>query len=82
MLPLFHISQRNYYTYFELNINNIKETWEDINLLYNNDSVTSDPTEIPDILNKHFASTEHTLASKIAHSEELLQYLPRLSFLE
>ena len=82
-MPLFHISERNYcYTYFELNINNIRKICEDTNLLYTNDSVTSDLTKTPDILNKQFASTGQTLASKIAHSEELLRYLPTLSFSE
>ena len=48
----------------------------------NNDSITSDPTEILNILNKHFASIGQTLASKIAHSEEFSQYLRRLLFSE
>ena len=96
MLLLSRISKRNcYHTYFELNISNIRKTWEGRNLLINkkeevitslkrlnNDSVSSGPTEIPNILNKHFASIGHTLASKVAHSEEFWQYLPRLSFSE
>ena len=100
MLLLSRISKTNYYhNYFELNINNIRKTWEGINLLINqkkkksdkvitslrrpnNDSATSDPTEIPNILNKHFASIGHTLASKIGHSKEFSQYLPGLSFSE
>ena len=36
----------------------------------NDNSITSDPTEIPDILNKHFASIGHKLASKIQTSVE------------
>ena len=99
VLLLSCISERNYYhTYFELNIDNIKKTWQGINILINrkkrsdkvitslkclkDNSITSDPTEIPDILNKHFASTGHKLASKIPHSVEFSQYVPRLSFSE
>ena len=99
VLLLSRISKRNYYhTYFELNINNIKKTWQGINILLNrkkksdkvitslkclnDNSITSDPREIPDILNKHFASIGHKLASKIPPSEEFSQYLPGLSFSE
>ena len=42
-------------------------------------SITSDPTEIPDILNKHFTSIGHKLASKISHSVAFSQYLPRIT---
>ena len=75
-----------YHTYFELNINNMKRTWKGINILINrkkksdtvitsskclnDNSITPDPTEIPDILNKHFASIGHKLGSKIPTSVE------------
>ena len=85
------ISKGNYYhTYFGLNISNLlinqkkKKSDKVITSLkhLNNDSITSDPTEILNILNKHFASIGQTLASKIAHSQEFSQYLRRLLFSE
>ena len=96
VLLLSRVSKRNYYhPYFESNINNIKKTWEGINILMSrkkkfdkvisslkrpdHKSITSDPTEIPDILNKHFTSIGHKLASKISHSVAFSQYLPRIT---
>lgn len=79
--------------YFERNINYIKKTWEGINVLItrkrtfvkqinslkcqDQNSLTTDPSEILDILNKHFASIGDKLVSKMSNSLEFSRYLPK-----
>ena len=83
---LTHLSnKRNYYnSFFELNLNNMKATWEGINNLISTSkkkvnqisiikkpagSHSTDPSEISNVLNKHFASVGHNLASKLPPSK-------------
>ena len=83
-----------YHSYFERNISNMKRTWEGINNLINKKKrkekiihrlkkldeniFSSHQSEIPDILNKHFATIGHQLASKIPPcSTHFSQYLPQ-----
>ena len=72
---LTRLSKRNYYnSFFELNLNNMKATWEGINNLISTSkrkvnqisiikkpdgSLSTDPSEIPNVLKKHFASVGH-----------------------
>ena len=70
----------------------MKKTWEGINALISHkksnkvisrikrpdNNITTDQLEIPNILNKHFASIGPQLASKIPHSPiHFSQYLPK-----
>ena len=71
--------KRYYYEYFEHNVTNMKKTWEGINeLLYrrkrnfknitqlkDRGNIVKEASEIPNILNKHFASVGTRLASKL-----------------
>ena len=82
---LTRLSKRNYYnSFFELNLNNMKATWEGINNLISTSkkkvnqisiikkpdgSLSTDPSEISNVLNKHFASVGHNLASKLPPSK-------------
>ena len=86
-----------FYNFFESNINNMKKTWDGINNLINkkmkcktainkmkrieDNSVSSNQSEISNILNKHFATIGHNLASKIPpSSSSFLSFMPpRLS---
>jgi hypothetical protein len=72
--------------FFENNITNMKKTWEAINNLINHkkrnrktitkircpvrNQIISNPTEIPDIFNKHFSSVGEKLASKMPNSSK------------
>ena len=85
IMLLSRTSKKKYYhNFFELNITNMKKTWEGINLLINrkkksdkpissirrpdNSGPTSNQSVISDTLNEHFASVGHRLASKIPQS--------------
>ena len=71
--------KRYYYDYFEHNVANIKKTWEGINeVLYrrkrnfknitklkDKGKIVKEASQIPNILNKHFASVGTRLASKL-----------------
>ena len=92
ILHLSRISKRTFYhNYFTQNVCNMKKTWEGINALISHkkgskaiscikrpdNSTTAEQLEIPNILNKHFASVGPQLASKIPHSPiHFSQYLP------
>ena len=82
--------------YFQQNMNNINKTWKGINMLISNSKkkkksisvlknpktnvATDCPTELPTIMNKHFASVGHNLASKInAPSTKYSDYLTPLN---
>ena len=82
ILTLFRLSKKLYYhDYFMTNSNNIKKTWEGINMLINqkrknessikalkrprNRGLSHHTSELPIILNNHFASVSPNLASKI-----------------
>jgi len=82
-----------YHNYFEENVNNMRKTWNCINDLIghkkkgkkmiftlkrpDNRNLCHKQTEIPDILNRHFAFIGHELASKIPHSSvHFSRYLP------
>ena len=70
-----------YHTYFEQNANNLKNTWKGINILINrnkknikqitalrkpnNVGISYNTSEIPDIMNNHFAPIGNNLSSKI-----------------
>ena len=87
------ISKRTFYhNYFIQNVNNMKKTWEGINALIRHkksnkaisrikrpdNNITTDQLEIPNILNKHFASVGPQLASKIPRSPiHFSQYLAK-----
>lgn len=60
----------------------MKKIWEGISSIKRPDNnITTDQLEIPNILNKHFASVGPQLASKIPPSPiHLSQYLPKDSF--
>ena len=74
--------KRYYYEYFEYNVTNMKKTWEGINeLLYrrkrnfknitqlkDRGNIVKEASQIPNILNKHFASVGTRLASKLPPS--------------
>ena len=74
--------KRYYYEYFEHNVTNVKKTWEGINeLLYrrkrnfknitqlkDRGNIVKEASQIPNILNKHFASVGTRLASKLPPS--------------
>ena len=76
---LIRLSKKRYYqNYFEHNITNIKKTWEGINELLNrrkketriisalkdnNHKMVTEASQIPKILNKHFATVGNRLAS-------------------
>ena len=79
-----------------VNSNNIKSTWEGINLLINgkrksenlitalkrpgNRGLSQHSSELPNILNSHFASVGPKLASKMPQSQiHFVDYLPKLS---
>ena len=85
-LSLFtRLSKRNYYnSFFELNLYNMKATWEGNNNLISSckkkvnqisiikkpdGSLSTDPSEISNVLNRHFASVGHNLASKLPPSK-------------
>ena len=69
-----------YCSYFENNFYNMKQTWKCINSLISNkktisktvtiiknpnsSSTTSEPTEVTNVLNKHFATVGQNLSSK------------------
>ena len=78
------------------NSNNIKSTWEGINLLINrkrkseysitalkrpgNRGLSHHSSELPNILNSHFASVGPKLASKMPHVQlHFVDYLPKPS---
>ena len=82
-----------YHTYFEQNANNLKNTWKGINILINrnkknikqitalrklnNAGISYNPSEIPDIMNNHFATIGNNLSSKIPQpSTSFTSYLP------
>jgi hypothetical protein len=99
---LIRLSKKRYYqNYFEHNITNIKKTWEGINELLNrqkketriisalkdnNHKMVTEASQIPNILNKHFATVGNRLASKLPSSQKhYLDYVgecksPTLSF--
>ena len=85
-----------YHTYFEQNANNLKNTWKGINILINrnkknikqitalrkpnNAGISYNPSEIPDIMNNHFATIGNNLSSKIPQpSTSFTSYLPRFA---
>ena len=82
-----------YHNYFETNLHNMKKTWEGINNLINrnkkgnksintlkrpnNKGLSQKPSEISNILNNHFASIGHKLASNMPNtSVPFTDYLP------
>jgi len=83
---------------FETNLSSIKKTWECINSLLNrrrnrkfvskikkpdNSGFTQDPSQIASILNGHFVSIWHKLASKLPQSSHYLTvYYLQTSFLK
>ena len=85
LLLLSRLSKKNYYnSFFELNLNNVKATCEGINNLISSSkkkvnqisiikkpdgSLSADPSEIPNVTNKHFSSVGHNLASKLPPSK-------------
>ena len=87
--------KRHYYEYFEHNFTNMKKTWEGINeLLYrrkrnfknitqlkDRGNVVKEASQIPNILNKHFASVGTRLASKFPPSpKHHLDYVSKCIF--
>ena len=85
-----------YHTYFEQNANNLKNTWKGINILINrnkknikqitalrkpnNVGISYNASEIPDIMNNHFATIGNNLSSKIPPpSTSFTSYLPRFA---
>ena len=81
-----------YHNYFSNNINNMKRTWQGINTLINNKrrdkrnictlkrpndgSVTNDPTEIPNLINRHFATVGQNLSNQLPSSKhDFREYL-------
>ena len=89
--------RKYYQEYFTTNFANHKKTWEGINKLINRKKrytksiaslkcpgslrTTTDPSKISNILNKHFSSVGHNLASKIPESSNsFTKYLPKESF--
>ena len=74
--------------FFEANLNKMKKTWEGINTLIdpnktnsktvsalkrsNNNTVTQNPSEVTDILNRFFSSVGQTLADNIPSSNRHL----------
>ena len=97
ILTLTRLSKKLYFhEYFETNLSSIKKTWEGINSLLNrgrnrksaskiekpdNSGFTQDPSQIPNILNGHFASIGHKLASKPQSSHHSADYYHQTSFL-
>ena len=86
ILTLSRLSKKLYYhDYFMTNSNNIKRTWDGINMLINrkrksensitalkrpgNRGISYHTFELPSILNNHFASVGPNLASKIPQSQ-------------
>ena len=93
LLTLIRLSKRNYYHhYFESNVNNMKQTWKGINsLIYNSrknlkqimairrtdNSLSTNITEIPNLLNNHFATVGKKLTSSLLPSKQsFTDYLP------
>ena len=78
--------KQHYHKYFEDNITNMKKTWEGINRVLSrkskspncltkiknpeNNKMTKDPSKIPNILNKHFASVGRKLDGKLPPSQQ------------
>ena len=74
---LSRISKKNYYQkVFELNVSNMKKTWDGINLLINQEKIsgiwrpdnsgpTSEKSVISNTLNEHFASVGHRLTTYV-----------------
>ena len=82
---LTRLSKKNYFhTFFLDNLNNMKNTWNGINSLINNNrkkskvvsslkrlndnSTTKDPLEISNIFNRYFTSVGHNLATQVPNS--------------
>jgi hypothetical protein len=73
-----------YHKYFSNNLNNMKRTWQGINALIknkrrdkrnictlkrpNHGSVSNDPTEIPNLFNRHFATVGQNLSNQLPSS--------------
>ena len=93
ILTLTRLSKKLYFdNYFQLNMNNIKKTWQGINDLINrkknrrvknalrrsdNQRLSHDSREHSNILNTHFATIGQKLASKIpASKKQFTDYLP------
>ena len=98
ILTLTRKSKKLYFhEYFEANLMSIKKTWEGINSLLNkrrnrkwvskvkkpdNSGFTQDPSQIANILNSHFVTIEHKLASKLPQpSHHFADYYHQTSFL-
>ena len=99
ILTLSRLSKKLYYhDYFMTNSNDIKRTWEGINMLINrkrknvssitalkrpgNGGLSHHTSELPNILNNHFASVGPNLAAKIPQSQtHFSSYLPKSSTL-
>ena len=90
---LIGLSKINYYHhYFESNVNNMKQTWKGINILVFNsrkklqqimairrtdNSLSTNTTEIPNLLNNHFATVGKKLTSSLPPSKQsFTDYLP------
>ena len=82
---LTRLSKKNYFhAFFSDNLNNMKNTWNGINSLINNNrkkskvvsslkhlndnSTTKDPLEISNIFNRYFTSVGHNLATQVPSS--------------
>ena len=93
LTTLIRLSKRNYYHhYFETNVNNMKQTWKGINsLIFNSrkklkqimairrtdNSLSTNVTEIPNLLNNHFATVGKKLTSSLPPSKQsFTDYLP------
>jgi hypothetical protein len=83
---LIRVSKKKYYyEYFEINLNNMKNTWDGINDLINRKKrksckisglkdtetgqIIRDPSVLPNLLNKYFASIGHKLGTDTTQSE-------------
>lgn len=86
IIQLSRLSKKNYYhKYFENHLNNMRKTWQGINEVINrkskksrsitklrhpDGSICQDPSEVPNILNEHFASIGQNLASKLPNPKK------------
>ena len=92
---LTRLSKKNYFhAFFSDNLNNMKNTWNGINSLVNNNrkkskvvsslkhlndnSTTKDPLEISNIFNRYFTSVGHNLATQVPSSSH--RFTEYLSF--
>ena len=89
---LIRISKKLYFhSFFNYSIKNIRKTWEGINRIINikkkhksisalkdpsTNTLETDPSKLPNIINRHFASVGSKLASKVPqHHKHFTDYL-------